>query len=119
MFDVRENQDLGSYDHLVVGSSIRYGQIHPTLKAYIKQNKTVLKGKVRGLYVVCGSFGQKPGPTQKELYLDGRLSQILEASPAQGAVFGGRMTPELLDKEDYTAMENYGKKMDFDAFWIM
>jgi len=115
VFDVRENPDLGSYDHLVVGSSIRYGRISPTLKAYIEKNKPVLKGKVRGLYVVCGNLGQKPGPQQKEKFVDKQLSRILEAmSPVPGSVFGGRMTPELLSKADYTAMESHSKQMDLD-----
>lgn len=114
VFDVRENPDLRGYDHLVVGSSIRYEKISPTLKGYIEKNKPVLKDKVRGLYAVCGGQGQKPGPTKKERYLDGHLSRILETSPALGAVFSGRMTPELLSKEDYTAMEFYSKQMGID-----
>ena len=46
VFDVRENPDLTSFDHIVVGGSIRSGVTRKELQDYIAKNKATLKGKV-------------------------------------------------------------------------
>ena len=58
-FDVRENADLKGFDHLVVGSAIRMGKVSPELQQYLEKNRPWIKGKVRGIFTVCGNM-QKP-----------------------------------------------------------
>jgi hypothetical protein len=47
VFDVRENPDLTSFDHIIVGGSIRSGVTRKDMQDYIAKNKATLKGKVR------------------------------------------------------------------------
>ena len=59
VFDVRENPDLTPFDHIVVGGSIRSGVTRKSSRTTSQKNKAILKGKVRGLFAVCGN-GEKP-----------------------------------------------------------
>jgi hypothetical protein len=90
VFDVRENPDLTSFDHIVVGGSIRSG----------------VTRKVRGLFAVCGN-GEKPvGPPQKASYIDNHLAKLCESGEVPSKVFNGRITKALIDPENRKRMED-------------
>ena len=99
-FDVRENPDLRGFDHIIVGSSIRSFTIHPLMDKYLKDNKSVLQGKVRGYFAACNNMGRPPGPQEKTNYIDNILAKICEARDVPGKVFPGRVTKELIEPEN-------------------
>ena len=105
VFDVREAPDLKVFDHIVVGGSIRSGNTTPGLQDYLGKNKDFIKGKVRGLFAVCGN-GEKPvGPQQKAAYIDNHLATLCGAASVPSRVFNGRITKALLDPGDRQRME--------------
>ncbi len=106
VFDVRENPNLTSFDHIVVGGSIRSGVTPKELQDYLAKNKAILKGKVRGLFAVCGN-GEKPvGPPQKASYIDNHLAKLTESGEVPAKVFNGRITKALIDPENRKRMED-------------
>lgn len=121
VFDIRERPDLTSFDHLVLGSSIRNYRIHPLLKAYLEENKTWLKKKVRGVWAVCHNLGRPIGPAQVERYIQGQFLKPLNLDPIPSRVFLGRITKALLEDEVLPMMEHledcdYLKRSDCLAF---
>ncbi len=111
VFDVRENPDLAKYDHIVVGGSIRSGVTRKELQDYIAKNKGAMKGKVRGLFAVCGN-GEKPvGPEQKAALIDNHLAKLCEAGGVPSRVFNGRITKALLDPQTLKMMEDMYPKL--------
>ena len=46
VYDVRENPDLKTFDHVVVGGSIRSGRVSQELQDYLTTNKDVLKDEL-------------------------------------------------------------------------
>lgn len=106
VFDVREDPDLKGYDHVIVGGSIRSGVTRKEMQDFIAKNKAILKGKVKGLFAVCGN-GEKPvGPAQKTSYIDNHLAKLLEVGEVPSKVFNGRITKALLDPKDRKSMED-------------
>lgn len=104
VFDVRENPDLTAFDHIVVGGSIRSGVTPKELQDYAAKNQAALKGKIRGLFAVCGN-GEKPvGPAQKTSYIDNHLAKLTGAGAVPSKVFNGRITKELIDPENRKRM---------------
>jgi menaquinone-dependent protoporphyrinogen oxidase len=114
VLDIREKPDLGGYDFLVLGSSIQWGKISPELPQYLEVNKGKLKGKIKGLYAVCGNLGKTPGSKQHENYIEKHLAVICEADKVPSKVFGGRMTSELLTEQDSRALKEAGVKYNLD-----
>ncbi len=106
VFDARENPDLTSYDHVVIGGSIRGGQTPSELQEYIKKNQNILKNKIRGLFVVCGNMMQPPGPEQKTTLIDNHLATLCGVSGIPSKVFLGRITMGLLDPDSREMMQN-------------
>jgi len=98
VFDVREDPDLSTYDHLVIGGSIRIGRVPKELQDYVNKNREVLKPKIRGLYVVCGNRRQPPGPEQKVSLIDNHLARLCGVSSVPSQVFLGRITYGLMDE---------------------
>ena len=105
VFDVRENPDLSGYDHLVIGGSIRAGQIPVALQEYLKQNRDQLKNKIRGLYAVCGNRMQPPGPAQTDALIDNHLAVLCGVEGVPSKVLLGRITYGLLDPDSRKMME--------------
>jgi menaquinone-dependent protoporphyrinogen IX oxidase len=106
VFDVRENPDPGTFDHIVIGGSIRSGVTTKELQNYITKNKASLKTKVRALFAVCGN-GEKPvGAQQKTMYIDNHLAKLCEVGKVPARVFNGRITKSLLDPETRKMMED-------------
>jgi menaquinone-dependent protoporphyrinogen IX oxidase len=104
VFDVREDPDLSIYDHIIVGGSIRSGQTSAQLQQYITANKDLLKGKIRGLYAVCGNMMQPVGPEQKTALIDNHLAKICGDIIVPSKVFLGRITLGLMDPESRKMM---------------
>ncbi len=113
VFDIRENPDLKRFDHIIIGGSIRSARINSSMRKYIEENKGLLKGKIRGLYAVCGNNRRPAGPQQKEMYIDKQLAQFCEVSNVPGKVFNGRITQGLLDRETLELMKQ-AKMEDYD-----
>ncbi len=109
VFDVRENPDLSKYDYIIIGGSIRSGQTSAELQEYIKKNKDLIKGKIRGLYAVCGNMMQPAGPRQKTDLIDNHIAKICGDIKVPSKVFLGRITLGLLDRDSRNMM--VGMKM--------
>jgi menaquinone-dependent protoporphyrinogen IX oxidase len=121
VFDIREKPDLKGFDHLVIGSSIRSGKIHPDLEKFITENNTWIKDKVRGYWAVCNNMGQPPGPQQKQTLIDNHLAKLCGVADLPGKVFHGRITKELLDAQSLGIMRSFAdndnlKRADCLAF---
>ena len=109
VFDVRENPDLSDYDYIIIGGSIRGGQTSAELQEYIKKNKDSIKGKIRGLYAVCGNMMQPAGPKQITDLIDNHIAKICGDIKVPSKVFLGRITLGLLDPDSRNMM--VGMKM--------
>jgi menaquinone-dependent protoporphyrinogen IX oxidase len=121
VFDVREDPDLKGFEHIVIGGSIREMATSKELQEYIGKNKSWLKGKVRGLFVVCGNMRQPVGPQQTATFIDNHLAKLCEAGSVPSKVFLGRITKSLMDEQTARtmgAMEDYDnlKRADCLAF---
>ena len=105
VFDVRENPDLKAFDHIVIGGAIRMSVARKELQDYITKNKAWLKGKVRGLFALCGN-GEKPvGPEQTTMFIDNHLAKLCEVGKVPSRVFNGRITKSLMEPEIAKMME--------------
>jgi len=70
-----------------------------------------MKGKIRGLFAVCGN-GEKPvGPEQKAALIDNHLAKLCEAAGVPSKVFNGRITKALLDPQTLKRMEDMYPKL--------
>jgi len=99
VYDIRQKPDLSSYDRLVIGTSIQGGKGPKELETYIQNNISELQSKIKGVFVICGNGGQKPGQQQKERYIDNYLAPLCKAQTVPGQVFGGRITKRLLSEQ--------------------
>jgi menaquinone-dependent protoporphyrinogen IX oxidase len=113
VFDVRENPDLSKYNHIIVGGSIRGGQISPQLKEYIMKNNDLLKDKTRGLFAVCGNMMRPVGPAQKTALIDNHLAKLCGDINVPSQVFLGRITFGLMDPESRNMMQQM-KATEYD-----
>lgn len=120
VLDVREGPDLSGFDHLVVGTAIQGGKGPAAFDAFLDSGGEKLRGKIRGLFAVCGNLGQPPGPAQTAEYIDGYLVKKLKTGPVPGRVFGGRITKRLMTETDYKLVADLYSKLklpqlqDFD-----
>ena len=99
VFDVRENPDLTGYDYLIIGGSIRAGKVPTLLQQFIEKNRDQMKGKIRGLFAVCGNRMQPPGPEQKSMLIDNHLAKLCGVENMPSKVFLGRVTYGLMDEQ--------------------
>jgi len=123
VFDVRENPDLTGFDHIVIGGSIRSSATGQELQDFIKQNKPLLKEKVRGFFAVCGNMGNPVGPQQTAAFIDNHLAKLCELGNKPSRVFLGRITKSLMDPQTAAAMagmQDYDnlKRSDCMAFGL-
>ncbi|MDR0310145.1 MAG: flavodoxin domain-containing protein [Acidobacteriota bacterium] len=112
VYDVRKPPaDIAAYDNLVIGSAIMGFTILPELNKYLEANAAKIKGKVRGLFVVCGNLRNMPGDEQVKTYIDGILVKSAGvASSVPRAAFGGRITKAVWDPKVYKDnMDTYAK----------
>ena len=119
-FDIRKPPaDLAAYNHLVIGSSIQGFNIHPEMRKYLEANAAGIKGKVRGLFAVCGNLRNMPGPEQVKQYIDDNLAKLTQTTSVPKNVFGGRITKAIWEEKVYNDNMASYKKMnvpegDFD-----
>ena len=104
VFDIREKHDLKGYEHIIIGGSVRNFQTSKELQDFIQQNREILKGKVRGLFAVCGNMGNPIGPEQVKMYIDDHLVKLCEVTKVPARVFRGRITKSLMDPETAQSM---------------
>ena len=105
VFDVRENPDLSEYEHVVVGGSIRGGEVSEEMQTYLTKNENLLKNKVRGLFAICGNRMQTPGEQQTTDLIDNHLASLCGVSGVASKVFLGRITYGLLDEASRESIE--------------
>lgn len=114
VFDVRENPDLSSYDHVVIGGAIRSGAVSPDLVTYIERNQGMLKNKIRGLFAVCGNMMQPVGPPQVKSLIDDHLALICGVTGLPSRVFSGRVTFGLMEPEVKKQMQSMPGMKEYD-----
>lgn len=110
VFDIREKPELKGYEHIVIGGSIRNFATSKELQDFIQKNKESLKGKVRGLFAVCGNMGNPITQEQTKMYIDDHLVKLCEVTKVPSRVFRGRITKSLMDTESakmMAQMEDY------------
>jgi menaquinone-dependent protoporphyrinogen IX oxidase len=114
VFDIRQvPENLLSYDHLVIGTSIHGGKGPKALEDYIETNAAKLQGKIRGLFACCGNLGKMPGQKQVQDYIENylaKLCRVVTVPPNQ--VFGGRITKSVTPPEDYKTIEGLYKSLN-------
>lgn len=50
----REMPEIGEYDTVIVGGSIRMGQLHKKAKAFLARNSAGLQAKTAAYFICCG-----------------------------------------------------------------
>jgi len=89
--DSAPDMQLGSFDKIVIGASIRYGKHHKRVYDFIKSNEQILDSKPNAFFSV-NVVARKPEKNQPETnpYLQKFLRQI-SWQPKQLAVFAGKI----------------------------
>ncbi len=111
VFDIREKPDIKGYEHFVIGGAVRSFATSPELQDFIKQNKDTFKGKIRGLFAVCGNMGNPITPELVTRYIDNHLAQLCEVTKVPANVFRGRITKSLMEPESAQMMASFA---DYD-----
>jgi menaquinone-dependent protoporphyrinogen IX oxidase len=106
VFDVRQNPDLSQFDHVVVGTAIHDGKGPEAFESYVQKNNAKIKGKIRGLYAVCGNLQNPIGPDNIKALIDDYLAKLANAGPVPKQVFGGRVTKVVWSEEDYKLVQD-------------
>ena len=104
VFDVRENPDISKFDHIIIGSAIRSSKVTDELDQYISRNRSIIKSKLVGLYVVAGNRMQPFSAEEKATLLDNYLFKLCDVKNVMSAAFLGRVTLGLMDKAAYDMM---------------
>jgi hypothetical protein len=99
VFDVREKPDLSKYKHIVIGGAIRSGVVSDELQKYLAANQGAIRGKVRGLFAVCGNMRQPVTQEQYDTLINNHLAQLTGAEKYVSRVFLGRITWGLMEPE--------------------
>lgn len=114
VYDVREKPDLSGYDHIVIGSAIRSNEVHPLLQEYLEKNRSVIEGKVRGLFAVCGNMMQPVEKEQYDAFIVYQLSPLTGAYDVPAKVFLGRITWGLMEPDVRERMQQYPGMIEYD-----
>lgn len=85
------NIDLGTFDKIVVGASIRYGKHNKKVFDFVRRNKRILENKPSAFFSV-NLTARKPDKNQPDTnpYLQKFLKQVLWR-PNEVAVFAGKI----------------------------
>jgi len=102
VFDARENPNLSAFEYLIIGSGIYGGKIAQPLESYIGKNASLIAGKTKAVFVVCGQGGTERANQYLEL-----LANLCGAKSVLKRSFPGRMTKRLLSPEDYKGLEGF------------
>lgn len=111
VFDVREKPELKGFDHVVIGGAIRSGVTPKELQEFIQANQSLLKGKLRGYFAVCGNMKKPVGPEQTQAFIEEHLAKLSGVSGLPSRVFLGRITKSLMEPQIAKMME---KMEDYD-----
>ncbi len=111
VYDVREKIDLKGYDHIIIGGAIRSFAVSKELQDFIQKNKDALKGKVRGLFAVCGNMGNPITPEVTKRFIDDHLAKLCEVSKLPSRAFRGRITKSLMEPDVAKQMASF---QDYD-----
>jgi menaquinone-dependent protoporphyrinogen oxidase len=92
--------NLGGYDKIVIGASIRYGKHSPLVYDFISKHQQVLESKPNAFFTV-NVVARKPEKNQPETnpYLKKFLKQIAWM-PAKLGVFAGRINYQMYGFRD-------------------
>ena len=111
--DARETDELPSPDTcdvLVMGGSVRLGQIDKKLKAYLKANVDKINVKPSAFFFCCGL------PSELEDYIETQLPRKIEFSLGIHC-FGGELKPQKLkgmDKLIVRMIRSHINSQDFE-----
>jgi menaquinone-dependent protoporphyrinogen oxidase len=86
----RETPEIGSYDAVIIGGSIRMGQLHKKAKEYLEQNAAGLKAKKAAYFICCGTAESAP-----QLFETNFPKELL-AGAVSYECFGGELNPDRL-----------------------
>ncbi len=114
VYDIHENPDLSGYDHVVIGSAIRSNEVHPLLREYLEDNRSVIEGKVRGLFAVCGNMMQPVEKEQYDAFIVYQLSPMTGAYHVPAKVFLGRITWGLMEPDVLERMQSIPGMIEYD-----
>jgi len=114
VFDVRENPDLSKYKHIVIGGAIRAGVVPKELQTYLENNKSVIEGKVRGLFAVCGNMKQPVNQEQHNRLINNHLAKLAGAGNVPSKVFLGRITFGLMEPDVQKQMRSMMNNEEYD-----
>jgi len=81
-----ETPEISGFDTVIVGGSIRMGQLHKQAKNFIEQNSRSLKTKKSAYFICCSGDASK-------LFIDNFPKELLDSAVAYEG-FGGEMNIE-------------------------
>lgn len=84
----KEKPDLSEYNCVVVGGSIRMGQLHKAARNFIQKNEETLKRKRCGFFI-CNCF-----PEQSRSYMEQNIPEELLKKAVVAESFGGELVLE-------------------------
>lgn len=90
-----ETPQVEAYDAVIVGGSIRAGQLHKKAKQFINQNEQSLKQKKTAYFICCGFADSAP-----TLFQNNIPKELLEKAVAYEC-FGGEMNLDSLHGFDH------------------
>lgn len=83
--DRGENPDPGEYDLAVIGSSVRFGKLRPSVRNYLRTYEETLAGKELALFLCCGLAHEF------EYYRERLFPKALLGSAFAVTTFGGSL----------------------------
>lgn len=81
----RERVDIATYDAVIVGGSIRMGQLHTAAVDFIAKNKAAIVAKPYGLFICCGFINQA------DEFIEKNFSEDLRRGAVAVDAFGGEL----------------------------
>lgn len=114
VFDVRENPDLSKYKYIIVGGSIRSNETPKELQEYLAKHKETLKGKIKGLFAICGNMKQPVTKAQYTMFFDNHLSKLTGVDKVPTRVFLGRITWGLMEPKVREQMKSFPNMEEYD-----
>lgn len=114
VFDVRENPDLSKYKHLIIGGSIRSGTVSQELQDYLNAHREMIKGRIRGLFIVCGNMMQPPTSELYERLIGNYLNKLAGVEKVPARIFLGRITWGLMEPDVREQMKAMPGMKEYD-----
>lgn len=114
-----DRPDPAGYDGVVVGSGIRMGQWHSSVKEWVAENADALKVRPTALYTVCLTIASEPDKVDEvRAYTDPILAKS-GIEPVDLGLFGGWFEPKQFSFVERTVLKAMkapqGDHRDWDA----